>query len=84
MCKNNYLKYLKQGSLVTYKKYLYAYRGLINAKWVVHKRSVPPIIFSDALKSIKDVIPSHIIDRLNSIIRLKSHGKEKEIIQKNG
>ncbi len=81
MCKNNYIKYLKSGSEVTYKKYLYAFRGLINAKWVVYKKSVPPIIFTNTLKRIKEIIPNEIIKKLNQIIKLKSEGKEKDIIQ---
>lgn len=80
MCKNNYLKYLKSGTLVTYKKYLYAYRGLINAKWVVHKKSVPPIIFIEALEGMKGIIPEYVLARLNKIIELKSHGQEKDAI----
>lgn len=81
MCRNNYLKYLKSQELVTYKKYLYAYRGLINAKWVVYKKSVPPIIFRDALKGMKSIIPVNVLSKLNEIIDLKSQGKEKDIIQ---
>jgi len=81
MCRNNYLKYLKSGNLITYKKYLYAYRGLINAKWVVHKKTVPPIIFSDALKDMRSIIPDSILNKLNEIINLKAQGKEKDIIQ---
>jgi|SRR3989344_1479652 len=81
MCRNNYLKYLKSGESVTYKKYLYAYRGLINAKWVVHKKTVPSIIFLDALNGMKRIIPTNILRKLNEIIDLKSQGKEKDIIQ---
>ncbi|MEK6951701.1 MAG: nucleotidyltransferase domain-containing protein [Nanoarchaeota archaeon] len=81
MCRNNYLKYLKSGNLVTYKKYLYAYRGLINAKWVVCKKTVPPIIFTEALNKMKGVIPNFVLIKLNEIIKLKSSGKEKDIIQ---
>jgi len=81
MCRNNYLKYLKSGNLITYKKYLYAYRGLINAKWVVHKKSIPPIIFTEALKCMKGIITDLVLNKLNEIIDLKSQGKEKDIIQ---
>ncbi|MBW3015768.1 nucleotidyltransferase domain-containing protein [Candidatus Woesearchaeota archaeon] len=81
MCRNNYLKYLKSGDLVTYKKYLYAFRGLINAKWVAHKKTIPPIIFRDALKEMKGILPDYILKKLNEIIKLKSKGKEKQIIQ---
>lgn len=81
MCRQNYLKYLKSGNDVTYKKYLYAMRGLINAKWVVTKGTVPPIDFSEALLQLKFGIPGHIAAKLREIIRLKSKGKEKDIMQ---
>jgi predicted nucleotidyltransferase len=81
MCRMNYLKYLKSGNLVTYKKYLYAYRGLVNAKWVAHKQSIPPIIFTDALEQMKGIIPDDVLKRLSEIIGLKAEGKEKDIIQ---
>ena len=81
MCRMNYLKYLKSGNLVTYKKYLYAYRGLINAKWVAHKKTLPPIIFQEALKGMEEVIPTNILKKLNKVITLKAKGKEKDIIQ---
>jgi len=81
MCRQNYLKYLKSGNEATYKKYLYAYRGLVNAKWVVHKKTVPPIIFTEALEGMKKVLPSPVYKKINEIITLKSAGREKEIVQ---
>ncbi|MBI2151113.1 nucleotidyltransferase domain-containing protein [Candidatus Woesearchaeota archaeon] len=81
MCQNNYLKYLKSGELVTYKKYLYAYRGLINALHVVHKKNLPPLILKETLKGMNRIIPTDIFNKLNLIIDLKSQGKEKDIIQ---
>ena len=81
MCRNNYLKYLKSGEDITYKRYLYAFRGLINAKWVAYKNSIPPISFLETLKRSDKFIPSYIIAKLNNIIKLKAKGKEKDIIQ---
>lgn len=81
MCRNNYLKYLKDGSDVTYKRYLYAFRGLINAKWVVNKKTIPPISFLEVLEKSKEFIDKEILEKLKDIIKLKSKGKEKEIIQ---
>ena len=80
MCRNNYLKYLKAGEGVTYKKYLYAMRGLVNARWVVLRGTVPPIIFTDALDGMKDAVPRHITKKLRDIIALKKKGKEKDIV----
>ena len=81
MCRVNYLKYLKSGDAVTYKKYLYAFRGLINAKWVAHKKTIPPIIFTDALQGMNGIVPATVLKKLSDIIKLKSRGKEKEIVQ---
>ncbi len=81
MCNNNYVKYLKSGNLVTYKKYLYAYRGLVNAKWVINKKTLPPIEFKKAIEGMKNIIPKEITEKLKVIIKLKSKGKEKDRIQ---
>ncbi|HLD02503.1 MAG TPA: nucleotidyltransferase domain-containing protein [Candidatus Nanoarchaeia archaeon] len=81
MCRQNYLKYLKSGELVTYKKYLYAFRGLVNAKWIAHKNALPPTDFPETLRKVKNLIPLSVIKKLEDIIALKSEGKEKEIIQ---
>ena len=78
LCKQNYLKYLKSGNLITYKKYLYSFRGLINAKYVQQNHKLPPISFIDAVK--KTEIPKSIEDKLESIIEFKKSGKEKEKI----
>jgi uncharacterized protein len=80
MCRQNYLKYLKTKADVTYKKYLYAYRGLVNAKWVAHKHTVPPIIFTEAINKMKGIIPEEVLNKINEMIKLKSLGKEKEQI----
>ena len=81
MCKQNYLKYLKSGNEVTYKKYLYAMRGLINAKWVLHRKTIPPVDFYGTLNSSLNFIPKGIISELKGIIKLKKEGKENEIIR---
>jgi len=77
MCKQNYLKYLQTRSMVTYKKYLYAMRGLVNAKYVVAIEKVPPIDFSKTLTLMKDHMPKNIIERLKNIIQYKKKGREK-------
>ena len=82
MCKQNYLKYLKSGDKVTYKKYLYAMRGLFNALWVLEKNTIPPVNFNLALEK-KGLIPENIRERLLRIIALKKEGKEEEIIENN-
>lgn len=81
LCRDNYQKYLKPGKQVTYKRYLYTLRGLINAQWVVHRKSVPPIVFADAMQEMKGIIPDYVIEKLHKIIEMKAQGKEKETIE---
>lgn len=77
MCKSNYLKYIKSGSLLSYKKYLYAMRGLVNAKYVMQTKEIPPINFNVAYKLVK--IPQDIKEKLEEIIIMKRHGKEQDV-----
>ena len=78
LCKKNYEKYLKSGALVTYKKYLYALRGLVNAKWVLQKESIPPIRFRDAVDKID--LPDYMKNKINDIVKTKAKGNEKDKI----
>lgn len=89
MCRQNYLKYLKSGSEVTCKRYLYAMRGLVNAKYIAWRNGLPPINFSDTLTEIKrlqssggvEIIPLNIIQNLEKVIDLKKKGREKDMIK---
>lgn len=81
MCKQNYLKYLKSGNLVTYKKYLYAMRGLVNAKWVGQYENLPDINFTQTLSNSKHILPEYIWKKLTEIIELKKNSREKTIIK---
>ena len=67
LCRNNYLKYLKSGSEITYKRYLYAFRGLVNAKWVAHKKTIPPISFLQTVKESKNILPDQIINKIKDV-----------------
>ncbi len=82
MSRRNYDKYINSGRLVTYKKYLYIFRGVVNALWVLHKKTVPPIIFIEALEGMKGIIPKVIIAKVKDVIKIKSVGKEKERIER--
>lgn len=83
MCRQNYEKYLSSKKLVTYKKYLYAMRGLINAKYVEATGELPPISFPECLDLCDNFIPKSIINELRDTIYLKREGKEKEIVKNN-
>lgn len=83
MCKQNYEKYLASRLGVTYKKYLYALRGLFNAKYVELTQKLPPIHFPDCLKKLEQAqaIPQDIIEEIQVTLQKKKEGKEKEIIR---
>ena len=93
MGKQNYLKYIKSGDKVTYKKYLYAMRGIINAKWVARYNTVPNIDFFSTILTIcgedtandvpikDELIPVEISEKLANIIDLKRKSDEKDIVE---
>ncbi len=78
MCKNNYLNYLKSEKLMTHKKYLYAMRGLVNAKYVEQYLEVPPIRFKETVEKVS--LPKDVKDKLWEVIEIKEQGGEKDII----
>lgn len=80
MCRSNYLKYIKSNAEVTYKKYLYSMRGLINAKYVVEYKLIPPVNFVEALEVVT-LVPLPITKRIKEIIILKKQGQEKNIVE---
>ena len=83
MAKQNYINYLKSGVAVSYKKYLYAMRGLLNSIYVTEYKKIPSIQFPQTIELLnKDKkIPTYIYDKLKEIIRIKKSGQEKEKIQ---
>lgn len=80
LCRDNYTRLIQSKKKVTHKVYLYAFRGLINALWVVHKESVPPIVFQDALQEMEGILPTYISEKLYRIIEMKARGKERRIV----
>ena len=54
---------------MTHKKYLYAMRGLINAKWVMEKNSIPPIDFNNVVDEVS--VDTNIVNKLKEIIKIK-------------
>ncbi|MBI2145853.1 nucleotidyltransferase domain-containing protein [Candidatus Woesearchaeota archaeon] len=80
MCRFNYEKYLASKHEVTYKKYLYAMRGLVNAQYVITTQGLPPISFPECLQR-SSFLPTKIKESLLKIIKLKCEGREKDLIQ---
>lgn len=78
--RQNYEKYIASGTNITFKKYLYALRGLVNANYVMDYNNVPPIELSDAIKKIK--MPEDIRQTMLDIILLKKQGKEQSKVSR--
>jgi len=81
MGKSNYLKYIKSKEGVTYKKYLYAMRGLINSRFVLKENKIPPIDFNITLEHMREDLPKHVYENLKKIIEFKKDSKEKQIVK---
>lgn len=63
MASNNYQAYL-QGEEVRIKKYFYVIRPLLAAKWVVDRKTQPPMLFSELLDAELPIELRGIIDGL--------------------
>ena len=81
MCKQNYLKYIRSKENTSFKKYLYTFRGLVNAKYIQLYEAIPPMDFQIALTKtrILEGIDATIEKDLLKIIKVKKQGAEKEI-----
>ena len=78
--RQNYEKYIKTGSHLTYKKYLYVLRGLVNATYVKKYNKVPPIELAQAIRELK--MPADIKQTMLDLIMLKKQGKELQRISR--
>ena len=63
MASNNYQAYL-QGEEVRIKKYFYVIRPLLAAKWIVDKKTQPPMLFSELIEAELPTELQPIIDKL--------------------
>lgn len=76
--KNNYNLNIKEGKEITYKKYLYSMRGLLNAKYVCEFDKIPPLKMVETVADLSVLLPQDVITKLNEVIAIKSAGAEKE------
>ncbi|MBQ3033117.1 MAG: nucleotidyltransferase domain-containing protein, partial [Deferribacterales bacterium] len=80
-CRKHY-KCIEDNKKVTYKKYLYALRGLLNALYVYKNNSIPFLDFTKTVESLKNYIPSSVYIIIKDIIKIKSQGYEKDVIDR--
>ena len=72
MASNNYQACL-QGEEVRIKKYFYVIRPLLAAKWVVDKKTQPPMLFSELLEA---ELPSELRPVIDDLLEMKQRTPE--------
>lgn len=78
--KNDYQRYICQEKAITYKKYLYAMRGLLNAEYVLKYDKIPPLLMRETVKAMQDDMLPKVVSKLKEVIEIKSKGLEKETV----
>ena len=79
---NNYKEFIVKEKMITYKKYLYSMRGLLNAKYVYEFDKIPPLDFRQTVLEVKNIIPEDVYKKIQEVIEIKSEGLEKDTILK--
>ena len=80
LAKNNYKEFIQQGKAITYKKYLYSMRGLLNAKYVYEFDKIPPLSLRQTVEELKNIIPEEVYAKIQEVIEIKSQGLERDVI----
>lgn len=78
--KNNYREFIEQGKCITYKKYLYSMRGVLNAKYVYEFDKLPPLDLKQTAEELKFLIPQNVYSKIQEVIEIKLKGLERETI----
>ncbi|MCR5260907.1 MAG: nucleotidyltransferase domain-containing protein [Candidatus Gastranaerophilales bacterium] len=78
--RHNYHEFILLGKAITYKKYLYSMRGLLNAKYVYEYDKIPPLNLKQTLEEIKMFVSDAVYEKSQEIIEIKSQGLERDTI----
>ena len=74
MAEGNYRDYLKR-DMVRVKKYLYVLRPIFACKWILERRTPPPMLFSELVSTVAD--PA-IVPEIDHLLAIKSSAPESE------
>jgi uncharacterized protein len=80
MTTNCYREYL-QLDLVKLKKYFYALRPILAAKWIVTRQTFPPMVLSELLELISD--RQDILTEIDRLLQIKTTANEATMIPVN-
>ena len=78
--KNNYREFIEHGKMITYKKYLYSMRGILNAEYVYNFDRLPPLDLRKTADEVQKLIPEEVYAKLQEVLKIKSQGLERETI----
>ena len=76
MAEGNYRDYLK-GEMVKAKKYFYVLRPILACKWILHKRTRPPMLFRELVESELENSMKSVVETL---LDLKMNAPEVKLI----
>ena len=79
MAEGNYQAYLRK-DFVRVKKYFYVLRPLLASKWVLEKKTMPPVRLAELAVKL---LPNELQNTVQDILDLKTQSKEAEEIPKN-
>ena len=79
MAEGNYQAYLRK-DFVRVKKYFYVLRPMLACKWVLEKKTMPPVRFAELAA---ELLPNELQNTVQDILNLKTQSKEVEEIPKN-
>ena len=78
MAEGNYREYLK-GDIVRAKKYFYVLRPVLACRWILDRRTPPPMLFSELMKA---ELPAELIGAVDQLLELKMNSPEMKFIPK--
>jgi uncharacterized protein len=74
---NCYQEYLRS-DIVKLKKYFYALRPILAAKWIIEYQTFPPMVFGELLRSIED--RQEIVTEIDRLLAIKATANESTTI----
>lgn len=78
MAEGNYREYLK-GDMVRAKKYFYVLRPLLACRWVMEKKTPPPMLFSELAEA---ELPEYLKEDVDRLLDIKMNSPEVKLIPK--
>ena len=76
MAEKNYREYLRKDD-VRMKKYFYVLRPILACRWLLNRKTPPPVLFTELLAA---ELPTTLETEVYSLLELKQHSPEVKII----